>query len=157
MVEYRRLAFGQLSSSLTQRPTTLVPTKILLDNQEDMYGREHTIEFNKDEVRIKYSGMYFIIAGPQIGKLVGDKPRWIDFWLRVNNTDVLNSNIRACIKDSSHKDVIITQVVTHLNEGDRLNIMMSVEVVDEGLGIEAIKPAGEPLVPSIILTILQLQ
>jgi len=157
MVEYPRIAFGQFSSSLTQRPTTLAPVKILVDNQEDMYGREHTIEFEKDEIIIKYSGMYFIIAGPQIGKLVGDKPRWIDFWLRVNNTDVLNSNVRASIKDPSNKDVIITQMVTHLNEGDRLNVMMSVEVTDEGLGIEAIKPAGEPLVPSIILTILQLQ
>jgi len=30
--------------------------------------------------------------------------------------------------------------------------MMSVEVPDEGLGIEAIHPTGEPLIPSIIFS-----
>jgi len=34
--------------------------------------------------------------------------------------------------------------------------MMSIEKTGEGLGIEAIQPAGEPLVPSIILTIMQM-
>jgi len=37
--------------------------------------------------------------------------------------------------------------------GDLINIMMSVEVPDEGLGIEAIHPTGEPLIPSIILSL----
>jgi len=41
-------------------------------------------------------------------------------------------------------------------KGDTLNIMMSVEKEGEGLGIEAIQPPGEPLVPSIILTIMQM-
>jgi len=36
--------------------------------------------------------------------------------------------------------------------GDLINIMMSVEVPDEGLGIEAIHPTGEPLIPSIIFS-----
>jgi len=36
--------------------------------------------------------------------------------------------------------------------GDLINVMMSVEVPDEGLGIEAIHPTGEPLIPSIILS-----
>ncbi len=43
-----------------------------------------------------------------------------------------------------------------LNRGDALNIMMSGETEDEGLGIEAIEPDGEPAIPSIIVTILQL-
>jgi len=34
--------------------------------------------------------------------------------------------------------------------------MMSVEKTGEGLGIEAIQPPGEPLVPSIILTMMQM-
>ena len=40
-----------------------------------------------------------------------------------------------------------------LNRGDALNIMMSGETEDEGLGIEAIEPDGEPAIPSIIVTI----
>ena len=150
-------AFGQLSSAQNQRPHTLKPVKIILDTQEDTFGNDHTVTFNGGDVSVKQSGMYLIIAGPQIGKQSDDKPRWIDFWLRVNDVDVPNSNVRAIVKGAYEKDVVITQTVTYLKVGDTLNIMMSVETGEEGLGIEAIQPEGEPLVPSIILTILQLQ
>ena len=106
---------------------------------------------------VKKSGLYLIIAGPQVGKETGDKPRWIDFWFRINGTDVPNSNVRYVVKDARQKNVIITQTVTNLTNGDILNVMMSVENAEEGMGIEVIQPEGEPLVPSIILTILQLE
>lgn len=149
-------AFGQFSSSKTQRPDSTDPIEIALTDQEDMFGGEHSIDFVQGDVEIKTSGMYLVIAGPQIGKTDGDQAHWIDFWLRVNNVDVPNSNVRAVIKDQCQKDVIVLQVLTRLNEGDTLNIMMSVEATGEGIGIEAIQPPGEPLVPSIILTMLQM-
>ena len=149
-------AFGQFSSSITQRPESTEPVEIEISDQEDMFGGQHTIDFVQGDIEIKKSGMYLIVAGPQIGKLSGDQARWIDFWLRVNNVDIPNSNVRAVIKDACQKDVIVLQVLTRLNSGDTLNIMMSTETADEGLGIEAIQPPGEPLVPSIILTIIQM-
>jgi len=149
-------AFGQFSSSMTQRPKTADPVEIELTDQEDMSGGEHTIDFVQGDIEIKTTGMYFIMGGPQVGKLSGDQPRWIDFWLRVNNVDLPNSNIRYTNKDNYQKDVIILQVLTRLNKGDTVNLMMSVEKTDEGLGIEAIQPPGEPLIPSIILTIMQM-
>ena len=149
-------AFGQFSSNKTQRPESTEPVEIVLTDQEDMFGGEHSINFIQGDVEIKKSGMYLIIAGPQIGKLSGNEARWIDFWLRINNVDVPNSNIRAVIKDACQKDVIVLQTLTRLNDGDTLNIMMSTETSNEGIGIEAIQPPGEPLVPSIILTIIQM-
>ena len=149
-------AFGQFSSSKVQRPDSTDPVEIKLTDQEDMFGDEHTIDFVQGDIEIKTSGMYLIIAGPQIGKTDGDQGHWVDFWLRVNIFDVPNSNVRAVVKDQIQKDVIILQVLTRLNEGDTLNIMMSVEVTGEGLGIEAIQPPGEPLIPSIILTMIQM-
>jgi len=149
-------AFGQFSSSKTQRPDSTDPVEISLTDQEDMFGGDHSIDFVQGDIEIKTTGMYLVIAGPQIGKTSGDQARWIDFWLRVNNVDVPNSNVRAVMKDQCQKDVIVLQVLTRLNEGDTLNIMMSVEATGEGIGIEAIQPPGEPLVPSIILTMLQM-
>jgi len=149
-------AFGQFSSSSTQRPESTDPVEISLTDQEDMFGGEHTIDFVQGDIEIKKTGMYLIIAGPQIGKTKGNDARWIDFWLRSNNVDIPNSNIRAVIKDACQKDVIVLQVLTKLNAGDTLNIMMSTETADEGVGIEAIQPPGEPLIPSIILTIIQM-
>ncbi len=151
-------AFGQFSSSLTQRPMILQPLKIILDSQEDKSGEEHPIAFNeKGDVTIKQTGMYLVIAGLQVAKLVGETPRWIDFWIRINDVDVRNSNVRITLRDPNQKDVIMTQTVVRIKKDDKLNIMMAVEVADEGLGIEAIRPEHEPLIPSIILTILQLQ
>lgn len=149
-------AFGQFSSSRTQRPESTDPVEIKLTDQEDEFGAEHSIDFVQGDIEIKISGMYLIIAGPQIGKTTGDNARWVDFWLRVNNVDIPNSNVRAVIKDACQKDVVVLQTLTKLNKGDILNVMMSVEVANEGLGIEAIQPPGEPLIPSLILTVLQM-
>ncbi len=153
--DYRK-AFGQFSSNKTQRVDTLKPIEIQLHAQEDAAGGVHTIDFDKGDVKIKQSGMYLIIAGPQIGKSTGTRNRWIDFWLRVNNVDVPDSNVRRVLTDSQEKDVIPLNAVVPLNRGDTLNIMMSAETDTEGIGREAIEPDGEPGIPSIILTVVQL-
>ena len=44
----------------------------------------------------------------------------------------------------------------HLNAGDRVQIMISVSHAGRGLGLEAIRPAGEPLVPGIIATFFKI-
>jgi len=149
--DYRK-AFGQFSSDQTQRVDTLKPMEIQLHGQEDVAGGVHTIDFDKGDVIIKQSGMYLIIAGPQVGKNKGTRNRWIDFWLRVNNVDVPDSNIRRVLTDSQEKDVIPLNAVIPLNR----NIMMAAETDSEGIGIECIEPDGEPTIPSIILTIVQL-
>ncbi len=72
-------AFGQFSSCETQRPDTTDPVEIKITDQEDMFGGEHTIDFVQGDIEIKKTGMYFIIGGPQVGKLSGDQARWVDF------------------------------------------------------------------------------
>jgi len=72
--------------------------------------------------------------------------------LRKNGTDIPNSNVRFVLNGNTHKDVIVNQTMMPFNRDDLINVMMSVEVADEGLGIEAIHPTGEPLIPSIIFS-----
>jgi hypothetical protein len=153
--DYKK-AFGQFTSNTTQRITTLKPVEVLLDAQADAGGGVHTIDFNKGDIIIKQSGMYLIIAGPQLGKVRGATPRWIDLWLRVNNIDVPNSNIRAVIIDPQEKTVAIMNSVLPLNRGDTVNIVMAAETIEEGMGLETIAPDGEPTIPSIIITVVQL-
>jgi hypothetical protein len=153
--DYRK-AFGQFSSNKTQRLETLKPCEIELDSQEDVAGGVHTIDFEKGDIVIKQSGIYLIIACPQIGKVRGTIPRWIDFWVRLNNVDVPNSNIRTVVMDPQEKTVVPMNAVLPLNRGDTLNLMMATETIGEGLGIEAIQPDGEPTIPSIIVTFVQL-
>ena len=123
---------------------------------EDVLEATQSIDFDKGDVIIKKSGIYLVIAGPQIAKLRGARNRWIDFWLRVNNVDLPNSNVRRVLTDSQEKDVIPLNAVCPLNRGDTLNIMMAAETEGEGIGIEALQPDGEPTIPSVILTLVQL-
>ena len=149
--DYKK-AFGQFSSNKTQRPNTGEPVKLELN----WLTLVQIIDFKKGDIVIKQPGIYLLIACPQIGKLSGTTPRWLDFWVRVNNVDVSNSNIRAVVTDPQEKTVVTLNVVLPLNSGDTLNIMMSTETMDEGLGVETITPIGEPIIPSIIVTIVQL-
>ncbi len=143
--------YAQISSTEDQRPTTTTPTQVTLNQKDSISGIEHSAE-QPGTIRIKDSGIYVLIAAPQVGRKSGTENRFVDFWLRKNGTDIPNSNVRVVISGEGSKDVIVNQTMLPFEAGDLVNIMMSVEVPDEGLGIEAIHPAGEPLIPSIIFS-----
>ncbi len=143
--------YAQLSSTEDQRPSTTTPTKITLNQNDSISGIEHSAE-HPGTIRIQDSGIYVLIAAPQVGRQSGTQDRFVDFWLRKNGTDIANSNVRAVVDGKGSKDVIINQTMLPFESGDLINIMMSVEVPDEGLGIEVIHPTGEPLIPSIIFS-----
>ena len=146
-------AFAQLSCNHDQRPKKAKkPIPIALNVNDAITGIEHFTTKDNSEIRIKQSGLYFIIAAPQIGRKKGKISRYVDVWLRKNGKDVSNSNIRANLYHGTSKDVIINQSMIPLLRDDELQIMMSVETGNEGLGLEAIKPKGEPTIPSIILS-----
>jgi len=143
--------YAQISSTEDQRPTTTTPTQVTLNQNDSISGIEHSAE-HPGTIRIKDSGIYVLIAAPQVGRTSGSQDRFVDFWLRKNGTDLANSNVRVVISGKDSKDVIVNQTMMPFESGDLINIMMSVEVADEGLGIEAIHPTGEPLIPSIIFS-----
>ena len=143
--------YAQISSTEDQRPTVTTPVQIELNQNDSISGIEHNAE-NPGTIRITDSGIYVLIAAPQVGRTSGTKARFVDFWLRKNGTDIQNSNVRVVIGENTNKDVIVNQTMMPFNSGDLINVMMSVEVADEGLGIEAIHPTGEPLIPSIIFS-----
>ncbi|MDH3313263.1 MAG: hypothetical protein OEM28_08990 [Nitrosopumilus sp.] len=143
--------FAQIISTLDQRPDTTDPVSVFMDQNDAISGIEHSIDHPAD-IRITESGTYVVIAAPQIGRKSGNGPSSIDFWLRRNNTDIPNSNVRAVIGTDESKDVIVNQTMMRFIAGDILNVMMAIEKTGEGLGIEAIKTPGRPLIPSIIFS-----
>ena len=145
------IEFAQIISTIDQRPDTTDPVPVFMDQNDAISGIEHTNEHPAD-IRIIESGTYVVISGPQVGRVSGDGPGSVDFWIRKNGTDIPNSNVRITIKDDAHKDVIVNQMMMPFKAGDVLNVMMAVEKTGEGLGIEAIKTEGRPLIPSIIFS-----
>jgi len=71
-------------------------------------------------------------------------------WMRVNGKDVDNSNTEQLIADPSFTAVLVSQGVAELKRGDRVEVVFSGS--EPGVGLVIKKPAGEPVVPSIIFS-----
>ncbi len=145
------IPYAQISSTKDQRPSGTSPVLITMNQNDEVSGIEHIME-NPGDIRIKEAGVYVIIAAPQVGRTSGTEERYIDIWLRKNGNDIPNSNVRNVVGTSGAKDVIVNQTMMSFDSGDVINVMMSVETANEGLGIEAINPDGEPTIPSIIFS-----
>lgn len=145
------IEFAQIISTLDQRPDTTDPVSVFMDQNDAISGIGHSIEHPAD-VRIQSSGTYVLIAAPQVGRTSDNGPRCVDFWLRKNGQDIPNSNVRTVVSNNEQKDVVVNQTMMPFSVGDVINVMMAVEKTGEGLGIEAIKTHGRPLIPSIIFS-----
>ena len=143
--------YAQIISTLDQRPATTDPVPVSMDQNDGISGIEHSIDSPAD-IKITESGVYVVIAAPQVGRTSGNGNGHVDFWLRKNHVDIPNSNVRATIRTTEDKDVIVNQTMMSFNAGDILNVVMAVSNTGEGLGIEAIKTEGRPLIPSIIFS-----
>ena len=141
----------QASSSVTQCPGK-APKLVEMDIVDAANG----ITLANNKVTVGEAGPYLIVAAPQVGREGGGPYGCFDLWLRVNGTDVANSNVQLCQDEGSMaKDVIISQGIVPMEAGDVLEVMMSASNPDANICIEAIQPAGEPLVPAIIFSMIE--
>lgn len=143
--------FAQIISTQDQRPDTTEPVKVTMNQNDAISGIEHSAQ-SPGDIIIHDSGTYVVIAAPQIGRTIGNESRYVDFWLRKNNQDIANSNVRSVLSNNQSKNVVVNQTMMNFNAGDVINVMMAVEKTKEGLGIEAIQTPGRPLIPSIIFS-----
>ena len=143
--------FLQASSTVTQCPGT-APEVVKLDITDAASG----ISMADNKITVSEPGPYLIVAAPQVGREGAGPYGCFDLWLRVNGNDVGNSNVQLCQDERSKaKDVIISQGIVPMAKDDVLEVMMSASNPEAKMCIEAIQPAGEPLVPSIIFSMIK--
>lgn len=141
----------QASSTITQCPGT-EPEVVRMDVIDAASG----ITMTDNKITVSEPGPYLIVAAPQVGREGAGPLGCFDLWLRVNGKDVANSNVQLCQDAGSMaKDVIISQGIIPMAKGDVLEVMMSANNPEAKLCIEAIQPLGEPLVPSIIFSMIK--
>ena len=141
----------QASSTITQCPGK-APEIVKMDITDAANG----LAIKNNKITVSEAGAYLIVAAPQVGREGGGPFGCFDLWLRVNGKDVANSNVQLCQDaDSMAKDVIISQGIVPLKAGDVVEVMMSANNPKANMCIEAIQPAGEPLVPSIIFSMIK--
>ena len=85
--------FAQMSSTETQTPSDSSPVRVRLNQNDEIHGIEHVLD-NPEDIRIKSSGVYVLIAAPQIGRTSGSQGRYVDVWLNRNGKNIPNSNVR---------------------------------------------------------------
>ena len=72
----------------------------------------------------------------------------------MNDRNVPDSNVLLNLESADSKDVIVCQVLVHLGEGDKVEVMMATDNAAAGVGIEALQPTpDEPMVPAIIFSL----
>lgn len=126
---------AQLSSSETQLGAQI----ITFDQVDSLAGMTYSPAVG---VTVNNAGAYFVMAAPQVITGKG----CYNTWMTLNGFQVANSNVQYCSQGPNQTDVIISQGAGCFDQGDVINFEQS------GTGIEAIYPAGEPQVPSIIFT-----
>ena len=98
--------------------------------------------------------MIVVGGAPQVGRANAGDPANFRCWLSVNGVNVPDSNVLLNLFNVDYKDVIVCQVLVHLNAGDVVQVMMATDNAAAGVGVEAIQPTpDEPLVPSIIFSL----
>ena len=141
----------QASSTITQCPG-MAPELVQIDITDAADG----IAMADNKITVSEAGPYLVVAAPQVGREGAGPLGCFDLWLRVNGSDVANSNVQLCQDAGSMaKDVIVSQGIVPLAAGDVLEVMMSANNPEAEMCIEAIQPAGEPLVPSIIFSMIK--
>ena len=138
--------YAQLSSSQNQLGGT-TPKVVTLNQNDAVKG----ISNSNGVITFNEAGAYFVIAAAQVGSVNGKGKGSLRLWMRMNGQDVPNSNTEQTIVPG-FTAVLVCQGVGEVKAGDRLELVYSVSAAAEQLGLIASKPAGEPLVPSMIFT-----
>ena len=144
--ENKKTVHAQLSSDVSQHNGPMsVGFPITFNHHDSIHDIGHLI--GSSEVHITKEGLYFVLAAPQTGSIT-ENSFTSDYWMKVNGVNVPNSNVQLVSLTHETKDVIVTQGLLSLKEGDVLQIY--------GSGInsqsEAIIVNNEPVIPSIIFT-----
>ena len=87
----------QASSSVTQCPGT-APEVVAMDITDAASG----VAMAANQMTVSEAGAYLIVAAPQVGREGGGPHGCFDLWLRVNGTDVDNSNVQLCPGRGEH-------------------------------------------------------
>lgn len=136
-------SYLQASSSEEQLATDPKP-KVVTMNSVDA---KKNITVDKSIVRVNENGAFFFVAAAQVG---GKAKGLVRMWMRINGKDVDNSNTEQLIADPEFTAVLVSQGVAEVKRGDKVEVVFSGSV--PGIGLVVKKPAGEPVVPSIILS-----
>ncbi|CAF4069251.1 unnamed protein product [Adineta steineri] len=137
--------YAQLSSSQSQWGC-ITPKKVDLSNNDG----SHRIKNNDGVIEFEESGTYFMMGAGQIGSYDGKGIGDVHLWMRLNGKDIKDSNTVQTVDDDT--TVLVCQVVTKIEAGDKLELMFSADVAKGKLGFVTSQPGSKEKVPSMVFS-----
>jgi hypothetical protein len=131
------------ASSTEEQLSTDVKPKVVTMNSTD--GAKN-IKMEKGAISVNENGAFFVMAAAQVG---GKAKGLVRMWMRLNGKDIDNSNTEQYL-DGDYTTVLVCQGVAEMKRGNKIEVVFSGSV--PGIGLVVKKPAGEPVVPSIIFS-----
>lgn len=142
---------GSFSENTTQTATANTPTAMLISQTN--FLNDVTLS-GTTGMQVTNAGYYNVQFSAQVFRTTGSSSQHIDIWLRVNGTDVANTNSRVNVNDHSIYHVAAWNWFLFLAASDIVEIMYSVTAATIELRSEVANLIiPHPETPSVIATI----
>ena len=138
--------YAELTDTTNQQPGVTTPIQVTFNTEGLIYGFTHS----SGDLTALEAGNYLVAFTGQIGETANGQVN-IDVWLRVNSTDLTNSNNRNYVRTTQDATVIIVDALVRLEKNDILKVFFSVDDATKGAGLLSLSPGGEPVIPSAML------
>lgn len=152
-MSYLVFPYIQLSSTLNQEPTVTTPVLATYNTLDMQKGFSFVPPGGV--ITIVENGTYVIICGGQVGETINGNVV-VDLWLRKNTTNIPNTGVRNEITSSTDAKVVICNAIVSAVVNDTITVYFSVDNTTKSAWLKAYAPVGEPVIPSIILTMFKI-
>lgn len=153
IVGYRGSFYDTTTQSVTSGQVKAM--ELNTTDTDTTYGFSITNNALSRPTRITASntGVYNLQFSAQLNRTTGGQPKQIDIWIRVNETDIPNSNTGITMQANDGKIVAAWNFFVKLNAGQYVEIMWTqndaIDILAEVAGV------NYPATPSVIATINQ--
>jgi len=150
--------YAQISDSTTQATAAAgAASNITLNTNDEIYGITHSVSAKTHEIIIQESGIYQIIAVPQIGEVTVQADGVYNIWLVKNGVKIPNTNVKTHVIVTASGDETSTETLNwigRLNQNDVIYFQQS--STDPDIGTIFTAAAIPPATPSIIVSIFKI-
>lgn len=150
--------YAQISDGTTQNCISGSAKNVTLNTNDVLYKITHSTSSRTNEIQIQESGVYQIIAVPQVGEAGPGQAIGVhDAWMMKNNAQVANSNVKTTILlQISGTETFLETLnwVGILNQNDIISFQQG--CTDSDIGIIFTAAGVPPATPSIIISIARI-
>ena len=153
LIPHAKAVYAELSDSTDQTfGSTGTAQSITFNTNDELVDVTHSTSVNPENITIDSTGVYYLIAQPQIHAGAGGAG-YFHMWLQKNTgggfADIVSSNIEITLASNDEKVGVLAETLP-LDAGDIIRLRASVG--DTKIELDAQTPGGEPAIPSIIFT-----